>query len=93
MPTQCYENIDRRVRTAYSYKHCSKSIFQACKTALENQGNKFTKEQERLLSKFILEGRLNGLDIKTKKVQDNLSYTYEEIGKQQKLFRERLEVC
>ena len=93
MPTNCYMSINRRVSVAYSYKHYNKSIFQACKTALEKEDKNFTEEQERLLSKFLLEGKLNGLDLKTKKAQDTVGFIYEEIAKQQKIFRDRLEVC
>ena len=93
MPGKCYSNISRRARLAFSAKFCSQPIFQACKRAFEREDNKFTDEQKRLLSKFILEGKFNGLNLRTKHDTGSLHYCYEEMEKQCEIFRQKLQVC
>ncbi|XP_043461666.1 probable cytosolic oligopeptidase A [Leptopilina heterotoma] len=88
---QCYPNINRRISVALGYKFCSKQIHKACKNALEDKNNKFTPEQERLIQKFILEGKLNGLELKSKKSQDFVKYYSGKISTEQTLFSKKLE--
>lgn len=87
-----FPNIDRRIRTAFGSKYCNKKIFEACKNALEDKNSQLTKEQERLLEKFILEGKLNGLDLKSKKSQELIQHYAAEIAKEQTLFSTRIQV-
>lgn len=62
MPTKSYMTIHDRARRARSTKFNSKLIYTACKAELES-GNDLTEEQLRVINKFILEGKLNGLDL------------------------------
>ncbi|OAD52206.1 Oligopeptidase A [Eufriesea mexicana] len=69
MPTQCYITIDRRAKRADAFKYVSKPIYQACKNVLNNSENKLTVEQRRVLTKYVLEGKLNALELSGKKSQ------------------------
>ncbi|XP_051176572.1 uncharacterized protein LOC127291461 [Leptopilina boulardi] len=91
MPGKCFSNISRRIGSAMSYKYCNKQIHEACKKSLENKNNQWTTEQERLISKFILEGKLNGLDLKLKRSQELVTYYSDKTVKEQSLFAGKLE--
>ncbi|KAI5637484.1 peptidase family m3 domain-containing protein [Phthorimaea operculella] len=63
MPTKNYISIHERAHQARSSKFNSVPIFQAAVDE-KNRLKKLTDEEQRLLDKYILEGKLNGLDIK-----------------------------
>lgn len=67
MPTQYYINIDGRARRACASKYISSPIYQACKNVFNNSYNKLSDEQKKVLTKYILEGKLNGLELSEKK--------------------------
>lgn len=66
MPTKCYFSIHKRAWQAVSHKYNSKPIYEACKSVNESKSD-LTDEQRRILAKYILEGRLNGLELNTNK--------------------------
>lgn len=68
MPTKCYFSIHKRAWQAISYKYNSKPIYQACKMEFESKKD-LSDEQKRILSKYMLEGRLNGLDLSASKLE------------------------
>ncbi|KAL0104928.1 hypothetical protein PUN28_016522 [Cardiocondyla obscurior] len=77
MPTKCYIGIHERATRAVASKFGSISLFKACKEALDNKEIKLTHSQRRVLAKYVLEGTLNGLQLKDKefeKYSDDLNY-------------------
>lgn len=66
MPTQYYISINNRAAKALASKYVNKPIYQACKSIINNKEIKLTNEQRRILTKFVLEGKLNGLELSDK---------------------------
>lgn len=66
MPTKCYMSIHERATRAIASKFGSAPLFRACKEALENKDIKLTHSQKRVLTKYVLEGTLNGLNLQEK---------------------------
>lgn len=62
MPTKCYLTIHERAKRARAAKFNSALIYNFCKEEFKNVGNR-TEEQQRMLMKFIVEGKLNGLEL------------------------------
>lgn len=62
MPTKCYLTIHERAKRARATKFNSNLIYNFCKEEYKNQSNK-SEEQQRVLKKYILEGKLNGLEM------------------------------
>uniref|UniRef100_A0A1B6FE92 oligopeptidase A n=1 Tax=Cuerna arida TaxID=1464854 RepID=A0A1B6FE92_9HEMI len=60
MPATTYVPLHHRARRARASKFYSKAIYTACK---ESDQSKMTEEDQRVIDKFILEGRLAGLDL------------------------------
>ncbi|KOC62525.1 Oligopeptidase A [Habropoda laboriosa] len=67
IPTQYYISINDRSRKACAAKFVSTPIYQACKNVMNNKESELNDEQKRVLTKFILEGKLNGMDLSEKK--------------------------
>lgn len=63
MPTKSYLAIHERAKRARASKFNSMPIYSAAKKELGVDGGKRDEEQLRLLKKFKLEGKLNGLDL------------------------------
>lgn len=61
MPGSRYMTIHERARRIRSNKFNSLPIYKACKEGLKDKN--LTEEQRRVLNKFVLEGRLNGLEV------------------------------
>lgn len=61
MPTKSYLLINERARKARFNKFNSLPVYAAISDALANPTTKFNEEQQRLLSKYMLEGKLNGV--------------------------------
>lgn len=91
MPTASYRNIHERAHKARSAKFNSIPIFQAAVDE-KNKLKKLTDEEQRLLDKYILEGKLNGLDEAGIK-QDKLHSTIADLQKQRYMFREKVQVA
>ncbi|KAG5324823.1 COPDA oligopeptidase, partial [Pseudoatta argentina] len=69
MPTKCYMGIHERATRAIASKFGSTPLFKACKEALENKYIKLTHSQRRVLTKYVLEGTLNGLNLQDKEFE------------------------
>lgn len=70
-------SIHERAIRAIASKYGSIPLFKACKEALDNKNLKLTHSQKRVLTKYVLEGRLNGLQLQDKefeKYKDDLTY-------------------
>jgi len=61
MPGNRYMTMHERARRVRSNKYNSTPIFTACKEGLKNKN--LSVEQRRVLNKFVLEGKLNGLEV------------------------------
>ncbi|KAF7996793.1 hypothetical protein HCN44_002439 [Aphidius gifuensis] len=93
MPTKYYQSINKRMTQARSTKHTSLPIYNACKEYLSKNNSNLTYEHERLLKKYVLEGRLNGLDIthdKTKRYYESTAY---KINTNMKEFNDKVELA
>ncbi|KAI8425974.1 hypothetical protein MSG28_004962 [Choristoneura fumiferana] len=91
MPTASYRNIHERAHKARSAKFNSVPIFQAAVNE-KNKLKKLTDEEQRLLDKYILEGKLNGLDEAGGK-REKLHSTIAELQKQRYMFREKVQLA
>ncbi|CAL7941023.1 unnamed protein product [Xylocopa violacea] len=67
MPTKYYISINERAKKAIAAKSASLPIYQACKAIINNKESKLNDEQRSVLYKFILEGKLNGLELSERK--------------------------
>ncbi|XP_017878961.1 probable cytosolic oligopeptidase A [Ceratina calcarata] len=72
MPTKYYISINERAKKATAYRYSSDSIYQACKKVLNNKESTLNDQQKGVLRKFVLEGKLNGLEL-TQRKKDELS--------------------
>ncbi|XP_029164650.1 probable cytosolic oligopeptidase A [Nylanderia fulva] len=82
MPTKCYMGIHERATRAVASKFGSAPLFKACKEAFDNKNIKLTHSQRRVLTKYILEGTLNGLQLQDKefeKYSGDLTYIISKI--------------
>ena len=89
MPTKYYLSIHKRAWTAINHKYKSKTIYEECKKQSEDTTG-FTEEQKRILEKYILEGKLNGIDINVVKDREYLSHLLREISCKSQEFRIRI---
>ncbi|XP_047026431.1 probable cytosolic oligopeptidase A [Helicoverpa zea] len=91
MPTKSYIHIHERAHKARSTKFNSIPIFQAAVTE-KNRLKKLTDEEQRLLDKYILEGKLNGLDVKGIK-RDRLNNVLSGLQKERQMFRDKVNIA
>ncbi|CAH0730023.1 unnamed protein product, partial [Brenthis ino] len=91
MPTKSYIQIHERAHKARSSKFNSIPIFHAAVNE-KNRLKKLTDEEQRLLDKYILEGKLNGLDVKGIK-RERLNNVLNEIRKEKALIRDKVNVA
>lgn len=91
MPTKSYIQIHERAHKARSAKFNSVPIFQAAVDE-KNRLKKLTDEEQRLLDKYILEGKLNGLDIRGIK-RDRLNTNLTALQKERQTFREKVNIA
>lgn len=84
--------IHERAMRAMASKFGSASLFKACKEALNNKDIKLTHSQRRVLTKYVLEGTLNGLQLQDKEFE---KYTYDltYIMSKIKEYKPKYEVC
>ncbi|KPI97181.1 Oligopeptidase A [Papilio xuthus] len=88
MPTKSYLQIHERAHKARSSKFTSIPIFQAAVNE-KNRLKDLTDEEQRLLDKYILEGKLNGLDVKGVN-RERLNSVLTTLQKERNLFREKV---
>ncbi|PSN57744.1 hypothetical protein C0J52_00283 [Blattella germanica] len=88
MPVKAYMSIHEQARRARASKFNSKPIYEACKEA--GVSNELTDEQRRVLNKYTLEGRLNGLELDNVK-KTKLKNTLNQIGSEKAKFKAKAE--
>ncbi|XP_019696713.1 probable cytosolic oligopeptidase A [Harpegnathos saltator] len=90
MPTKSYVFIHERASRAAVSKFNNASFYRVFKEALENKDIKLTHSQKRVLSKYVLEGTLNGLQLKGEDYElfvDDMDY----IGRKVKEYKGKYE--
>lgn len=89
MPTASYLSIHERASWARASKFSSKGIYDTVKLAIHNKvGN--SNEQNRILQKFALEGKLNGLELDQKQ-NDVFSHCVNKIGHEKRSLKRKLD--
>lgn len=91
MPTKSYIQIHERAHKARSTKFNSVPIYQAAVDE-KNRLKKLTDEEQRLLDKYILEGKLNGLDVKGIK-RERLNNLLTALQKERQIFRDKVNMA
>lgn len=91
MPTKSYIQVHERAHKARSSKFNSIPIFQAAVTE-KNRLKKLTDEEQRILDKYILEGKLNGLDVKGIK-RERLDNILPTLQKERQTFRDKVNIA
>lgn len=91
IPTKSFIGINLRALKAIEAKFSSLPIYEAFKRAKENKNIQLTSQQERILEKYIMEGRLNGLEF-SKKKKDWLINSYRILYQQEMDFIKKYEV-
>ncbi|XP_066149154.1 uncharacterized protein [Euwallacea fornicatus] len=87
MPTSSYMAIHDRARRARAAKYTSKSIHFAVKNSFSNKKER-SVEQLRILEKFILEGKLNGLELEGRKA-DSFNHDFRKLAEEKKHFKHK----
>ncbi|GBP08758.1 Probable cytosolic oligopeptidase A [Eumeta japonica] len=91
MPTKSYLKIHERAYKAKSSKFNSLAIFQAAVNE-KDKLKKISDEEQRLLDKHILEGKLNGLSVQGMK-KDRLNNILIELQKERHIYSEKVKVA
>lgn len=92
MPTKSYLTIHDRARKARSTKFNSKPIFDACKTYIGTENKNLSEEQTRILKKFTVEGKLNGLNLNGTK-RSKYMETIQKLNKERGEFKGKLDMA
>ncbi|XP_015183761.1 PREDICTED: probable cytosolic oligopeptidase A [Polistes dominula] len=90
IPTKSFTNINLRTMKAMENKFSSLPIYEACKRIKDNENIQLTSQQERILDKYIIEGKLNGLEFSEKK-REWLKNCYNILYQQEMEFTKRYE--
>uniref|UniRef100_A0A0A9ZFU9 Oligopeptidase A n=3 Tax=Lygus hesperus TaxID=30085 RepID=A0A0A9ZFU9_LYGHE len=88
MPPENYLTIHERARKARGAKFNSRIIYNAFKKC---DTSKYTEEEQRLVAKYISEGRLNGLDLGSSQRESFLNSSVD-LGSEKEQFRKRVKV-
>ncbi|KAJ6638769.1 putative cytosolic oligopeptidase A [Pseudolycoriella hygida] len=89
MPTKSYIAINDRGRKANFAKFISAPIYHSISDARRGKGGNLTEVDNRLLDKFLLEGRLNGINLDEKK-KSVLTAVTNKLGEERSKFQERV---
>lgn len=89
IPTKSYLNIHDRARQARTSKFNSIPIYNVVKTELDNNNGKRSEEESRMLSKFVLEGKLNGLKLSESKKRE-LEETMRKLSEERNSMRDKI---
>lgn len=93
MPPKSYVIMHQRANRAQTAKYNSKPIYKAvCELKQRADPRELTSEQDRLLNKFILEGKLNGVNLSKDKKED-LSYQLIKLSEEKILFQSKVNVA
>lgn len=91
MPTKNYLAIHERAKRARAAKYNSKMVYEAALNELNNTENTSrTEEQTRIIKKFALEGKLNGLSLSTNQ-QERLIEVLNKLNKEKGEFKMKVE--
>lgn len=87
IPTKSYLNIHDKARAAKASKFTNQTIFKALKDLQKNEKEYelLDYEEKRLVKKYLLEGKLNGLDI-SKKMKEQLTDCIVNLGQERNQF-------
>lgn len=86
IPTKSYLNIHEKAREVKASKFTNKIIYEALQSIRNSdQFKSLDYEEQKLVEKFLLEGRLNGLGL-TEKMKDQLSNCIVNLGKERSQF-------
>lgn len=91
MPTKSYMAIHERAKRARAVKFNSPKIFAAVSDELKSD-SKWSEEQKRVLNKFNLEGKLNGLSLASSK-RDALRVNLTKLMEERVKFRQKSELA
>ncbi|XP_050316271.1 uncharacterized protein LOC126750647 [Anthonomus grandis grandis] len=89
MPTSTYTAIHERARRARAAKYTSKKIHSAIKQDISTEKQR-SAEQQRVLQKFALEGKLNGLELSEEDHQ-KFNYDYNKLIQEKKPYKVKIE--
>ncbi|XP_061396829.1 oligopeptidase A [Musca vetustissima] len=89
IPTKSYMNIHERARNARASRFCNKTLFEALQ---EQESEDLQNPQEkRLLQKYLLEGKLNGLNLNNDS-RNGLKEILMRLGKERATFKNKVNV-
>lgn len=88
IPTKSYMNIHERARNARASRFCSKVLFEALQEQNEDLSD---TEEKRLLQKYLLEGKLNGLSL-SNNTRNGLKDILMQLGKERASFKNKVNV-
>lgn len=90
MPTKSYLTIHDRARRVRASKFNSLPVYYAVKAAQTNPTQDYSESQKRLINKYVLEARLNGIEVDgTKKFQ--LNEYIDNLGQERAKFHGKVE--
>lgn len=90
MPTKSYLTIHERARKARAAKFGSLQIFKALNECNTKNIEGITEEQKRVIGKFVLEGKLNGIEIEGSKKHE-LNEILNKLGQERAKFRGKVD--
>ncbi|CAH1977202.1 unnamed protein product [Acanthoscelides obtectus] len=91
MPTSSYIAIHDRARKARATKYHNVSIFKEVKTALNNKEATWSSEESRILQKFAIEGKLNGLELDNSNQQALINWL-NKLNKERATFKQKTDI-
>lgn len=90
MPTKSYLTIHDRMVRVRAAKFNSLPVYLALKQAQKNEKENFDEQQKRLMNKYLLEGKLNGVELDFRR-KAQLSESLIKIANHRKNFHEKLQ--
>uniref|UniRef100_A0A1B0CDE1 oligopeptidase A n=1 Tax=Lutzomyia longipalpis TaxID=7200 RepID=A0A1B0CDE1_LUTLO len=91
MPTKSYITIHERARRARMAKFSSPNIYRAIKEAKLKGSESLTEEQKRVIEKYLLEGKLNGLEL-SGDTKGRMDYILGKLGEERTKFRKKVDI-
>lgn len=92
MPTKSYLTIHDRARRVRASKFNSLPIYYAVKAAQNNPTEKYDESQKRLINKYVLEARLNGIEVEgPQKFQ--LNQCIDQLGQERAKYHGKVEIA
>ncbi|RZC39037.1 Peptidase M3 domain containing protein [Asbolus verrucosus] len=92
MPTKSYLAIHDRAKKARATKFNSLFIYENVKNELQKTNSNYSDEEKRVLKKFALEGKLNGLELSdSKKVE--MRQCLNKLAAERTQFKQKVDIC